>query len=151
MIAYLKAYGKDVVAGVVEPDKNSVLCNKDITLDGSASIQKVLDNGYKKVDGAAPAPKKAPAAPKAAPAPAPAPTPAQHSVVSPVTTSAQISRPMRNFAEFEEVKRTPAYQAHKRVLTVATKVYSVDSINEEKSTTEEKMPDLFQVVESKTE
>lgn len=85
------------------------------------------------------------------PTPAPAPTPAQHSVVSPVTTSAQISRPMRNFAEFEEVKRTPAYQAHKRVLTVATKVYSVDSINEEKSTTEEKMPDLFQVVESKTE
>ena len=25
LIAYLKAYGKDVVAGVVEPDKNSVL------------------------------------------------------------------------------------------------------------------------------
>ena len=60
-------------------------------------------------------------------------------------------RPMRNFAEFEEVKRTPAYQAHGRVLTVATKVYSVDSINEERSTNEESMPNLFQIAESKTE
>ena len=69
LIAYLKAYGKDVVAGVVEPDKNSVLCNKVITLDSNAQIQKVLDNGYKKVNGAAaPAPKKAAPAPKAAPA-----------------------------------------------------------------------------------
>lgn len=69
LIAYLKAYGKDVVAGVVEPDKNSVLCNKVITLDSNAQIQKVLDNGYKKVNAAAaPAPKKA-AAPAAAPAP----------------------------------------------------------------------------------
>lgn len=68
LIAYLKAYGKDVVAGVVEPDKNSVLCNKVITLDSNAQIQKVLDNGYKKVNGAA-----APAPKKAAPAPAPAP------------------------------------------------------------------------------
>ncbi|MBR5173908.1 MAG: NYN domain-containing protein, partial [Clostridia bacterium] len=68
LIAYLKAYGKDVVAGVVEPDKNSVLCNKVITLDSNASIQKVLENGYKRVDAAAPAPKKAAPAPKAAPA-----------------------------------------------------------------------------------
>ena len=67
LIAYLKAYGKDVVAGVVEPDKNSVLCNKVITLNANAQIQKVLDNGYRRVDAPAPAPKKA-AAPKAAPA-----------------------------------------------------------------------------------
>lgn len=68
LIAYLKAYGKDVIAGVVEPDKNSVLCNKVIMLDTSAEVQEVLKSGYKKVDAqyVAPAPKK-PAEPKAAP------------------------------------------------------------------------------------
>lgn len=33
LIAYLKAYNLDVIAGVVEPDKNSVLCNKVIILN----------------------------------------------------------------------------------------------------------------------
>ena len=81
LIAYLKAYGKDVIAGVIEPDKNSVLCNKIITLDTNATVQKVLDSGYRKVAvpaaKAAPAPKAAPKAeaPKAEPAPAPAPAP----------------------------------------------------------------------------
>ncbi len=80
LIAYLKAYGKDVVAGVVEPDKNSVLCNKVIMLDANASTQTVLNAGYKKVNSAPVARKQA--APKAAPvyeAPAqqPAPQPAQ--------------------------------------------------------------------------
>ena len=65
LIAYLKAYGKDVVAGVVEPDKNSVLCNKVIMLDAKASTQTVLNAGYKKVN-AAPVVKRA-AAPKAQP------------------------------------------------------------------------------------
>lgn len=78
LIAYLKAYGKDVVAGVVEPDKNSVLCNKVIMLDANASTQTVLNAGYKKVN-AAPVVKKA-AAPKAQPvqyAPQPQPVYAQ--------------------------------------------------------------------------
>ncbi|MEG1529215.1 MAG: NYN domain-containing protein [Clostridia bacterium] len=67
LIAYLKAYGKDVVAGIIEQDKNSVLCNKVITLDANATVQRVLENGYKKVDASfGVAPKKAPAA-KAAP------------------------------------------------------------------------------------
>jgi hypothetical protein len=90
LIAYLKAYGKDVIAGVVEPDKNSVLCNKVITLNANATMSKVLDSGYKKV--AAPAPARKPArkaepayqpapqpvyyAPQPAPAPAPAHAPA---------------------------------------------------------------------------
>lgn len=79
LIAYLKAYGKDVVAGVIEPDKNSVLCNKVIMLDAKATTQTVLNAGYKKVNSA-PVAKKA-AAPKAqpvqyAPQPAPAPAPA---------------------------------------------------------------------------
>lgn len=76
LIAYLKAYGKDVVAGVIEPDKNSVLCNKVIMLDAKATTQTVLNAGYKKVT-AAPVVKKA-AQPKAAPvqyAPQPAPQP----------------------------------------------------------------------------
>ncbi len=78
LIAYLKAYGKDVVAGVVEPDKNSVLCNKVIMLDAKASTQTVLNAGYKRVN-AAPVVKKA-AAPKAQPvqyAPQPQPVYAQ--------------------------------------------------------------------------
>lgn len=50
LIAYLKAYGKDVVAGVIEPDKNSVLCNKVIYLDPNATTQTVLNSGYRKVD-----------------------------------------------------------------------------------------------------
>ena len=78
LIAYLKAYGKDVVAGVVEPDKNSVLCNKVIMLDANASTPTVLNAGYKRVN-AAPVVKKA-AAPKAQPvqyAPQPQPVYAQ--------------------------------------------------------------------------
>ncbi len=79
LIAYLKAYGKDVVAGVLEQDKNSVLCNKVIMLDANSQVQTVLGTGYKKVDAPKVAPKRA-AAPKAAPvqpAPAPAPAPVQ--------------------------------------------------------------------------
>lgn len=92
LIAYLKAYGKDVVAGVVEPDKNSVLCNKVIMLDAKASTQTVLNAGYKKVN-AAPVAKKA-AAPKAEPvqyvAPAPAPQPApQPTPAAPAQTQQQ--------------------------------------------------------------
>ena len=49
LISYLKGYGKDVIAGVIEPDKNSALCNKVITLDLNATIQTVLPAGYKKV------------------------------------------------------------------------------------------------------
>ena len=78
LIAYLKAYGKDVVAGVIEPDKNSVLCNKVIMLDAKATTQTVLNAGYKRVN-AAPVVKKA-AAPKAQPvqyAPQPQPVYAQ--------------------------------------------------------------------------
>ena len=79
-------YGKDVIAGVIEPDKNSALCNKVITLDLNATIQTVLPAGYKKVvpgevvekPKKVAAPKAAPAAPAAAPAqPAAAAAPAQ--------------------------------------------------------------------------
>lgn len=70
LIAYLKAYGKDVIAGVVEPDKNSVLCNKVITLDANATIARVLENGYKRVAPPVAVAKK-PAAKAAAPKPAP--------------------------------------------------------------------------------
>ena len=80
LISYLKGYGKDVIAGVLEPDKNSVLCNKVITLDLNAAVQTVLPDGYKKVvpGQIVEKPKKAPAAPKAAPAaPAAQAAPAQ--------------------------------------------------------------------------
>ena len=87
LIAYLKAYGKDVVAGVIEPDKNSVLCNKVIMLDAKATTQTVLNAGYKKVN-AAPVVKRA-AQPKAAPvqyapAPQPAPQPVYQQPAQPV-------------------------------------------------------------------
>lgn len=83
LIAYLKAYGKDVVAGVIEPDKNSVLCNKVIMLDANATTQTVLNAGYKKV-AAAPVARKA-AAPKPQPvyAPQPAPQPVYQQPVAP--------------------------------------------------------------------
>lgn len=68
LIAYLKAYGKDVVAGVLEPDKNSVLCNKVIYLNSNASTQTVLNSGYKRVaSNVAPAPKKAAVSKRKAP------------------------------------------------------------------------------------
>ncbi|MCM1306033.1 MAG: NYN domain-containing protein [Bacteroides sp.] len=52
LIAYLKAYGKDVVAGVIEDDKNSKLCNKVIYLkaDEGATTETVLNSGYVKVE-----------------------------------------------------------------------------------------------------
>ncbi|MDD4839255.1 MAG: NYN domain-containing protein [Clostridia bacterium] len=51
LIAYLKSYGMDVIAGVIEPDKNSALCNKVIVLDPeNPYIEEVLKSGYKKVD-----------------------------------------------------------------------------------------------------
>lgn len=50
LIAYLKSYGMDVIAGVIEPDKNSALCNKVILLDGEEPVVKdVLKKGYKQV------------------------------------------------------------------------------------------------------
>ena len=84
LIAYLKAYGKDVVAGVIEPDKNSVLCNKVIMLDAKATTQTVLNAGYKKVN-AAPVVKRA-AQPKQAPVQyaAPAPQPVYQQPAQPV-------------------------------------------------------------------
>lgn len=50
LIAYLKSYGMDVIAGVIEPDKNAALCNKVILLGGEEPIVKdVLKKGYKQV------------------------------------------------------------------------------------------------------
>ena len=50
LIAYLKSYGMDVIAGVIEPDKNAALCNKAILLGGEEPVMKdVLKKGYKQV------------------------------------------------------------------------------------------------------
>ncbi len=96
LIAYLKAYGKDVVAGVLEPDKNSVLCNKVIMLDSRATTQTVLNAGYKRVGAAAPQPKRRPVQPAPAPQPAPqpvyqAPAPAPQPAPQPAPAPAQNS------------------------------------------------------------
>ncbi|MDR2634727.1 MAG: NYN domain-containing protein [Clostridiales bacterium] len=71
LIAYLKNYGMDVIAGVLEPDKNSELCNKVITLDPNAPKVDVAEGGYRQIAAVdyKKAPKK-PAAPKVAAAPA---------------------------------------------------------------------------------
>lgn len=51
LISHLKSYGMDVIAGVIEPDKNSELCNKMIILDPEdLTIGEVLKTGYKKID-----------------------------------------------------------------------------------------------------
>lgn len=50
LIAYLKSYGMDVIAGCIEPDKNAALCNKVILLGGDEPVVKdVLKKGYKPV------------------------------------------------------------------------------------------------------
>ena len=74
LISYLKAYGKDVVAGVIEDDKNSKLCNKVIYLKEVEGVktETVLNAGYIKVEPTVEEPKK-PAEPKPQPAPKPAP------------------------------------------------------------------------------
>ena len=80
LIAYLKAYGKDVVAGVIEDDKNSKLCNKVIYLkEDEITTETVLNDGYIKVEPSEeveeepkkPEPKHEEPAPKPEPAPAP--------------------------------------------------------------------------------
>ena len=94
----MKGYGKDVSAGVIEPDKNSALCNKVITLDLNATIQTVLPAGYKKVvpGEVVEKPKRA-AAPKAAPAPAPAAAPAQPAASAQSAEDAQFAMLMEQF------------------------------------------------------
>lgn len=98
LIAYLKAYGKDVVAGVIEPDKNSVLCNKVIMLDSKSMVKNVLESGYKKVDAPQVAPKKvakvAPA-PKVAPSVIPETAPVQEP-----TVASTIAQPSAEDAQF---------------------------------------------------
>ena len=73
LISYLKTYGKDVVAGVIEDDKNSKLCNKVIYLKEEEGVktETVLNAGYIKVEPTVEEPKK-PAEPKPEPKPAPA-------------------------------------------------------------------------------
>lgn len=109
LIAYLKAYGKDVVAGVIEQDKNSVLCNKVIILNNNASSQVVLNAGYKKTGAAQP--KKAPVqqrpvpvqqapqqpAVQPAPAPQPQPAPAPQSTAQSDAEQAQMAMLLEQF------------------------------------------------------
>ncbi len=104
LIAYLKAYGKDVVAGVIEPDKNSVLCNKVITLNANATMAKVLESGYKKVDAQAAAPKA-----KKAAAPAPAEAPAQPVYQQPVYQAAP-AQPVYQQPVYQQPVYQPVYQ-----------------------------------------
>ena len=56
---------------------------------------------------------------------------------------APIARPPRNFAEFEECKRTPAYIAHKVTLTTASKTHQVAGVESEESAPSADMPALF--------
>ena len=93
LIAYLKGYGKDVIAGVIEPDKNSALCNKVITLDMNAAIQTVLPSGYKKV-----VPGEVVERPKRVAAPKPAAQPAAAAPAQPAAQPAAAA-PAGNSAE----------------------------------------------------
>ena len=56
---------------------------------------------------------------------------------------APIARPSRNFAEIEECKRVPAYIAHGRDLTTATKTRSVGSTDRDEAANDPNMPMLF--------
>ncbi len=100
LIAYLKAYGKDVIAGVIEPDKNSVLCNKVIYLDPNATTQTVLNSGYRKV---APseyvAPKKSSVGKKKAPVEGDANNPNANSSNNKSDTYVYVQQPAQQQAE----------------------------------------------------
>lgn len=54
-----------------------------------------------------------------------------------------IMRPSRNFAEYEDCKRVPAYLAHKITLTTATKTHQVAGVASEEPTESADMPALF--------
>ena len=56
---------------------------------------------------------------------------------------APITRPSRNFAEYEECKRVPAYITHKITLTTATKTHQVAGVASEESSENPDMPALF--------
>ena len=64
-----------------------------------------------------------------APTPTPVSTPVP--IHRPVSTPTPIARPARNFAEFEDCKRTPAYLKHGVQLTVASKLSQVGGIEKE--------------------
>ena len=54
-----------------------------------------------------------------------------------------IMRPSRNFAEYEDCKRVPAYLAHKITLTTATKTHQVAGMASEEPAESTDMPALF--------
>ncbi|MBR2860054.1 MAG: cell division FtsZ family protein [Alistipes sp.] len=56
---------------------------------------------------------------------------------------APITRPSRNFAEFAECKRVPAYIAHGISLTVAAKAHQVAGVEKEQQSESHDMPALF--------
>ena len=56
---------------------------------------------------------------------------------------APIVRPSRNFAEFEECKRTPAYITHGVVLSTSTKTHSIAGAEKEQPNSTPDMPALF--------
>ena len=56
---------------------------------------------------------------------------------------APITRPSRNFAEFAECKRVPAYIAHGISLTVAAKAHQAAGVEKEQQSESHDMPALF--------
>ena len=54
-----------------------------------------------------------------------------------------LPRPMHNFTEIEECKRTPAFLTHGRVLTTATKTHMVSGVEKEQTPTNIDQPALF--------
>ena len=56
---------------------------------------------------------------------------------------APITRPSRNFAEFAECKRVPAYIAHGISLTVASKAHQAAGVEKEQQSESHDMPALF--------
>ena len=56
---------------------------------------------------------------------------------------APLPRPMHNFTDIEECKRTPSYLTHGRVLTTATKTHVVGGVEKEQTPTNIDQPALF--------
>lgn len=61
----------------------------------------------------------------------------------PRPTPTPIVRPSRNFAEFEECKRTPAYITHGVILSTSSKTHSIAGVEKEPTSSTPDMPALF--------
>jgi hypothetical protein len=101
----------------------------DDTVKGPEEVETTQDTSSEPTETEVETPKESEDV--SAPTPVPTPTPTPVPIHRPISTPTPIARPARNFAEFEDCKRTPAYIKHGVQLTVASKLSQVGGIEKE--------------------